>query len=654
MIRFSSLSLALGLVGSSLACEAGATAPPPRALAAAPPLLATPAPQRGELPPLPRLRDARPVPLAGLPRAGGSRPVDFTVDFGAPGRKVPVGVLTGLNEYNNAWRGTWQAYHDYLRPEGGMVRLWVMFDITPFGKQHIQAGLRAKEQGMSVMLCGVGLPENHPRKADSLPERASKEPRDPEAWARLLARHARAMLDAGVPLTHVEIWNEPAMPGRWYVSPERFGPFFATAGRVLREELPGDVRIGGPGETHIGSRTLERFRLEFEACKRTGFRPDFLSWHDYVGYPTDQESLEMFRRLRQLAARYNLQDAELILSEWNYTLPPDPILDSYRNGAYFVALTTALTRTPIHHSLFLMLQDGPWEAKEDFQGQGAGIFTVHGAPKPVFQGMQMMRVAGALPAVPVERREAPWNLTLFASREGGHGWLLAANAFGKIQDRVQKYLDYAGVDTSMFKNRRDRIRAFLEGRLSFERFGARPQDREAWETARRIMQLHKEETKASLRPVRVQLSSPPRQVLGVWALDARHGDPLADPAFRRRFEELRAGVQRQAGQATLERLRRQGASEADLQALEAALTGKDSRRARGVDPGLRRRAQAIFAEEQARVSDRIPLELAAMDGARPHPVPVADYVRQADGGLVLNTTPWSAVLVELSWEGGDG
>jgi len=660
MSRHPGILLALAPVALGLACTAPA-APAPAADAALRPvpravLAAGQEPRPGqsqELPPLPRLQEGGSAPLPALPRAATGAPVDFAVDFAATGRPVPPGLLAGLNEYNNSWPGVWQAYHDYLQPRRGLVRLWVMYDITPFGRQHVAAGLRARKAGMDVMLCGAGLPENYPRKADELPERASKEPRDPEAWARRLARDARAMLDAGVPLTHVEIWNEPAMPGRWYVDPEPFASFYAAAGKVLREELPRGIRIGGPGETHVGSRTLERFRLEFEACKRTGFRPDFLSWHDYVGYPTDQESLEMSTRLRRLAARYGLEDAELILSEWNYTLPPDPILDSYANGAYYVALTTALTRTGVEHSLFLMLQDGPWEAKEDFKGQGAGIFTVNGAPKPVFQGMQMMRIAGELPAVPVTRREAPWNLTLFASRQGDHGWLLAADAFGKAQDSIRKYLDYAGVDMSLFKNRRQQIRGFLEGRLSFERLGAPARDRPAWEQARSRLAAHKRESKAALRPVLVRLEDPPARILGVWALDARHGDPLADPDFRRRFEELRSGVRRQAAQATLERLRGQGVAESDLRALEAAFAGRQAE-ARSVDPRLRRRAQGIFAEEQERLSREIPLELAAHPAARPHPVPVADYLRWQDGTLVLQMTPFSALLVELSWERGDG
>ena len=421
------------------------------------------------LPDLPRLSDGGEARLRSLPQAPGRAPIDFRVDFSAKATPVPPGLLVGLNEYNNAWPGTWEAYRKYLHPDRGLVRLWVMFDITPFGRQHIAAGLEARKAGMRVMLCGVSLPENYPRKADARPDRESKEPRNPREWAQRLARHARALLDAGVPLTHVEIWNEPAMPGRWYVDPERFAPFYAEAGRQLRRELPRGIRIGGPGETHIGRRTLERFRLEFEACRPVGFKPDFLSWHDYVGYPTDQEAFEFSDRVRRLADRYGFGDAELILSEWNYTLPPDPFLDSYANGAYFVALTTALTRTHLAHSQFLMLQDGKWEAREDFRGESAGIFTLNGAPKPVFQGMQMMRIAADLPALPVERRAAPWNLTLFASRRDDRGWLLAANAFGKIQDRTRKFLDYRDVDMSVLKNRKAQVQRYLTGRLPIER-----------------------------------------------------------------------------------------------------------------------------------------------------------------------------------------
>jgi len=106
--------------------------------------------------------------------------------------------------------------------------------------------------------------------------------------------------------------------------------------------------------------------------------------------------------------------------------------------------------------------------------------------------------------------------------------------------------------------------------------------------------------------VRIQLKDAPSHVRGVWILDARHGDPMADADFRRTFTELKSSL------------------------------------------GHRSRRSAAN-----RLAQSIPMRLAAHRAARPRPVSPAEYFQIRADALVLKTTPYSAILVELAWSVAD-
>ncbi|RMH03512.1 MAG: hypothetical protein D6702_05810, partial [Planctomycetota bacterium] len=608
-------------------------------------------------------QDPAAVP-APPPAAATAGDPDFVVDYSASGRPIATGLGRGINDLSNASAGAWRAWAEVVRPRGGLARIWLSYAIAPLGPQ-IEAGLRARDAGLSVFLVVVGAPENqgkgHGEAGTGIP------PRDPRAWARHVARDVRRMQAAGVPVSHVEVWNEPDFPGQWNGSEDDFARFFAVAGRELAGELP-EVAIGGPGMAGPAGAPMGFFARILAACARAGWSPAFLSYHFYGSYPSDNERCAFGARLERLAADAGLERPEIILSEWNLGLPKPvrPELDRAQAGVYFVAMNTSLAATPVRHSLFFFLQDGYWEAKEDYAGESVGVFTLRGGPKAVLNGMRMFRTAAELPRVPVERRAAPWNLTCLATRAGDRGYLLLANAPGDGVKRARHYVDSAGVDLSRYNGRERQIQAWAAGRISYERMGGRPEDRPVWEEARRLLQETRVEQAATDRVVRLRFVDPPRHLRGVWALDPSHSDPAGDPAFLERFRAAVAALPERAADQVLDGYRAAGLEPARLDALAEAFAAGDpdgiraglERRRSTLGPDLAAEAGRRFRDAFLALRDGLPLELIRDPAVELDRLPPRRALRRDGDDAVVPLPPWSAVLIELSWReeegGGEG
>jgi hypothetical protein len=584
--------------------------------------------------------------LAGALRA---QQPDFRVRFDVPGKPVPVGLLCGVNDLNNASPGVWRAYAEALQPRGGLVRVWLKYNLGQLNAEHFRTCERLQQAGMGVFLTVLGAPGSRAdvRADEVLP------PADPAAYARQAAADVGRLLAAGAPIRYVEIWNEPDMPKSWGGSDESFAAFFAAAGKALRPLLDPAVRLGGPGMAASSGGGLRHFRLITAACRRAGWRPDFLSWHDYNGFAMDQLHHNTARFLTEMAAADGLGAPELILSEWNYGLPgrdrPLPAVDNHVGAGCFVQMATALAQTPVTHSLFFMLQDGSWDTNEDFSGLGVGAFTVHGAPKSVLAGMRLTRRAAEFPAVPVEPRAGlPVNFSLLATRQGDRGFLLAANVFGKIDVHGRKLVEREGIDLSSVSNMEAVLSRYARGEIPYERTGLPAADKPVWDRIVAAMNAVAREQRLTDRSLSLQLEDAPARVTGAWLIDERHGNPAADADFRAKFRPFERGWFPAAAQLTLQQLRGEGVAEADLRAIEAAFQDKRERIA-GVAPEVAERARTIFAAAQERIEQDLPLELLRHPAAAAAPVPAEEWAKLRDGRLDLRLPPSTTVLIELTW-----
>jgi hypothetical protein len=576
---------------------------------------------------------------------------DFTVEFGGAARPVAPGLVTGICDLANASPGVWQAWAESVRPQQSVARIWIKYNLSNLNESHFDACERAQEAGVGILLTAVGMPGS---RANTGKGETLAVP-DARAWADQVAEDVARLLAKGLPIQYLEIWNEPDMPRQWGGTDESFARFFAEAGALVRPKVDARVKVGGPGMAACFGGGLRQFRLLTAACKEAAFRPDFLSWHDYSGFPMDQVYHNTAARVAELARQNGLGAPELILSEWNCGLPgaekPFPPADDHRGAANFVSMTTALAQTPVTHSLFFMLQDGAWDTKTDFAGQAVGAFTLHGAPKSVLAGMRMMRRATELPMVPVTPRAGiPVNLSLLATRQGARGYLVAASCFGKTDVHARKLVEAGGVDLTTLNDKEAVIERYARGDMSFEKTGLPAKDRALWERAVGEMRALLQEQRDAGRRITIRLQDGPVRIIGASVIDALHGNPMGDADFRKKFKPLEAGWFPVASQMTLQQLRAEGVSEDELGRIEAAFRKKQVTNMSGVSPETSARAKKIFEDMQHRAEFEAPRELARHPAVSPALVPVSEWAQLEGDLLTLRLPPYTSVMLELSWD----
>lgn len=94
-----------------------------------------------------------------------------------------------------------------------------------------------------------------------------------------------------------------------------FVKFFVTCLKKLKGEFP-DIKVGGPALCWMNE---SYFRAIFEACKKEGIAPDFISWHHYTGHPP--VVMNAIKKGRALCDEYGFKNCELIINEWHYMGP---------------------------------------------------------------------------------------------------------------------------------------------------------------------------------------------------------------------------------------------------------------------------------------------------------------------------------------------
>ena len=129
-----------------------------------------------------------------------------------------------------------------------------------------------------------------------------------------------------------EIWNEPdGITNMWCESGKgwsaehaaymrgKFVEFFVKCLKRLKSEFP-KIKVGGPA---LCGMNVEYFKAIFDACKKEGVAPDFISWHYYGSDPNAM--IGAAAAARELCDSYGFKKCELILNEWHYILTWDGV-----------------------------------------------------------------------------------------------------------------------------------------------------------------------------------------------------------------------------------------------------------------------------------------------------------------------------------------
>ena len=129
-----------------------------------------------------------------------------------------------------------------------------------------------------------------------------------------------------------ELWNEPdGITNCWcetgkgwsdeharYMR-DKFAEFFAICIKRMKSEFP-KIKVGGPA---LCGYKEDYFRALFDACKKLGVAPDFISWHYYGANP--DVMIDGAALARKLCDEYGFKKCELILDEWHYILTWDGV-----------------------------------------------------------------------------------------------------------------------------------------------------------------------------------------------------------------------------------------------------------------------------------------------------------------------------------------
>ena len=579
---------------------------------------------------------------------------DFNIDFNAPTQLIPPGLIYGMNDLRNASPGCWRAWADAVTPTGGMLRMWMKYSNGALDEDHLKTAQLAKEAGLDLMLTAVGY--SGEKKGAGRKQGGVHLSEIPEAkiWANDVIRDVKRLRADGLTVSHIEIWNEPNLGDLWPSDIQSFANWFAEVGVFLREGLGNSVQIGGPGLAGTIGEKLEWCQRMFRACKAKGFQPDFYSWHHYGSYPSEHDMLQVPQVILNEAVAAGIDPPQLILSEWNIGLPQPnfPGLDDQRAANYYMATVISLARTQVHDASFFFLQDASWDTKREFAGESVGVFTLAGAPKAVLSGMRMMATAADLPAVPVVRGGAPSNISLFASREGNKGYLLAVNTFGGGMERhAVRMLRRAGIDIASLKKGAKQIQAYVYGtgdEKSLRRLNLDAKTMEALDTVRAEVLTQNDEKSKGFRTVRIRLEGKPKSIQMVQLLDNTHGNPREDAAFKRAYAPYSKGLSGPAGAAALEQLRSEGVPEQTLNAIERGMKGGKGTIA-GVDQTTTRRAQAAYAEALTRLESEVPETLSVLASTSAQVVDSDSWCTLQNDILEIRLPLESSVLVELAW-----
>ncbi len=229
-------------------------------------------------------------------------------------------------------------------------------------------------------------------------------PKNPSDWALLVTQLAEHWVERygikEVSQWPIEVWNEPNLSMFWKGDQAAYLALYEATWQALKAVSP-RFHVGGPATAQ------NAWLPEFDAfCRAHHCAPDFLSTHYY---PTDafgeigadtatqlQHAPPGVMRKRAAEARKIAGDRPLYYTEWNITSSPR---DALHDGAFCAALAVKLTMSVddlvdawswwVFSDIFE--EDGM--PSQPFHG-GFGLMNLHGVPKPVFRGFELLQRLG--------------------------------------------------------------------------------------------------------------------------------------------------------------------------------------------------------------------------------------------------------------------
>jgi xylan 1,4-beta-xylosidase len=136
-----------------------------------------------------------------------------------------------------------------------------------------------------------------------------------------------------------EIWNEPDLQHFWLGTPQQFYDLYQTTANKLKA-FDNNLKIGAAGFAFFGNKNFIGPFLDSIVANNTPL--DFFSYHSYT-YSNPYYYAVQVEDLRNILSVYNLENIELLLTEWNnYSYSTEnTIIEFGRDDALSAALTAS-------------------------------------------------------------------------------------------------------------------------------------------------------------------------------------------------------------------------------------------------------------------------------------------------------------------------
>lgn len=267
-------------------------------------------------------------------------------------------------------------------------------------------------------------------------------PVSPEAWADYVCDFIKYLIKRygkeEVETWYFEIWNEPDLQGAFFYGTQQdYFNLYETTARAIKKLDP-EIKVGGPSTS--ASKWIDVF---VKYCREHNVPLDFVTTHQYSGDPLtgvsgdgeNTETVDVGKMMAGLGEMLNVLpdqstpldvlratlagpmqgeldahvfgrnaevvkkqagDLPLYYTEWN----TNAIFGAYDNDTRLTAAYDVVNALKVDQIVdgssiwcFSDIFDEMHMFVESFHG-GFGMLTIDGIPKPVFNGMKMLKMAG--------------------------------------------------------------------------------------------------------------------------------------------------------------------------------------------------------------------------------------------------------------------
>ena len=213
-------------------------------------------------------------------------------------------------------------------------------------------------------------------------------PADYDKWAQLVTATVRHAIERyglkEVESWYFEVWNEPNLNSFWHSTQEEYFRLYKYSVRAIKAINP-CLRVGGPSTSGADFREdLGYLKAFIEFCAQNYLPVDFFSAHPYptywpldtvgnkqMGYMKATSTIEHLDNIRRIVDASPYAQAEIHLTEWNFSPSPRDLIHDTPFMAPFILYN-------ISQNFGQVDSLGFWTFTDIFEENGPGTSEFHG------------------------------------------------------------------------------------------------------------------------------------------------------------------------------------------------------------------------------------------------------------------------------------